>query len=404
MTPWGQEEIWGQEKIWGEEEIAGHQLLFGRTILQLVSALDHGPDSFACLETTAALQEAGARALVAGGEGPLVSELQARGGVFLPFDLTARNPITATFNRGRLAALAEREGAELIHLRGAAGFAAALHAAHKLRIPLVVEDFGPAAFDADSIIFFSQKAMDMAEQSRPHLVGRFFRGLRGVDLRAFATENFDPARVKKLREAWNVRPHERLLVGVDLPQERQNFFLLAAAQLARKNFFENEAHEARFVWREREGADLTSGPFEAQARQLGLDRHVLRVAGGDRAVASLAAALVAAPAGDGRLAVEAQALGTPVALLQSDADQSIDAVLAPPQVDPAQRTGWIVPPDSPSSFARAAEEAFRLGASAREKLALRARKHAGGFSAERMSALTLAIYARHFGGRPDSFV
>ncbi|MBB4198695.1 hypothetical protein CCR94_06765 [Rhodoblastus sphagnicola] len=381
---------------WGEEEIANHQLLSGRTILQLIPALDPGPDAFACIEAAAALDEAGARALVAGGEGPLVSELQARGGVFLPFDLTARNPLTATFNRSRLAALAESEGVELIHLRGDAGFAVALHAARKLRIPLVAEDFGPAALVADTTIFFSQEALGQAEAVWPHLAGRFVRGLKGVDLRDCSAQDIDPARVGKLRESWGVRPHERLVVALDLPDDRRKFFLVAAAQLARKNFFENEAQEVRFVWRDSDGADLTSGSFEAETRQLGLDRHVLRVAGGERAVACVASALVAAPAAETRLGVEAQALGAPTAVLQSAVDQSVEAVLATPQVDLSRRTGWIIPPDSPSGFARAAEEALRLGATARERMALRASEHARAFSSERMSALTLATYARHF--------
>ena len=53
---------------------------------------------------------------------------------------------------------------------------------------------------------------------------------------------------------------------------------------------------------------------------------------------------------------------------------------------------------SPGPLARAVEEAVRLGASAREALAHRARAHARNFSAERMCALTLSVYARHFAG------
>ena len=63
------------------------------------------------------------------------------------------------------------------------------------------------------------------------------------------------------------------------------------------------------------------------------------------------------------------------------------------------RTGWLIPPGPPASFVRAVEEAVRLGATARENLAHNARAHARNFSAERMNALTLAIYARHFGAR-----
>ncbi len=62
------------------------------------------------------------------------------------------------------------------------------------------------------------------------------------------------------------------------------------------------------------------------------------------------------------------------------------------------RTGWLVAPGQPGSLARAAEEAVRLGASARDALGRRGRAHARSFSAERMCALTLSVYARHFAG------
>jgi glycosyltransferase involved in cell wall biosynthesis len=62
------------------------------------------------------------------------------------------------------------------------------------------------------------------------------------------------------------------------------------------------------------------------------------------------------------------------------------------------RTGWLVAPGQPGSLARAAEESLRLGASARDALGRRGRVHARSFSAERMCALTLSVYARHFAG------
>jgi glycosyltransferase involved in cell wall biosynthesis len=119
----------------------------------------------------------------------------------------------------------------------------------------------------------------------------------------------------------------------------------------------------------------------------------------DRAAACLAAALVILPAREAGFCVEAQAMGAPVALLQeADGPSGAEFLRAPPEVEAVLRTGWLVAPGQPGGVARAAEEAVRLGASARETLGRRARAHARSFSAERMCALTLSVYARHFAG------
>ena len=387
MTPWG-----------ADSEFDG-QALIGRTILQVAPALDGGADSLACVETAAALAEAGARALVAGAPGPLVSELQARGGVFIPFATATKNPWTAAFNRMKLERLASREGADLIHLRGGAGLAAAAYAAHKAHIPLVAEAVaGAETPEADSVIFFSDAGLEAATNAHPERAAHFYRGLRGVDLRAYAPDNIDSARVRRLREAWGVKAHVRLIVTVGLPPERQKWVLAAAAQLKARGFFANEAQEARLIWRQREGSDMTPGFFEDEAKRLGLEGDVLRIACADRAAACLAAAIVLAPAGDASFAIEAQALGAPVALLQKETGESAESICAPPTVEPSGRTGWVIPPGQAQTLARAIDEACRMAASARESLALRARDHARGFSTDRMSALTLALYARRLAG------
>ena len=109
-----------------------------------------------------------------------------------------------------------------------------------------------------------------------------------------------------------------------------------------------------------------------------------------------AACVVAVPSVEpeafGRSAVEAQALGIPVVV--SDLGAVPETVLAPPDVDPAQRTGWRVPPGDAAALAEAVKEALSLGASARDALARRAQAHVeANFSLDRMIAGTLGVYA-----------
>ncbi len=59
--------------------------LAGRTILQIVPPLGAGGDERSTLAVAAALIDAGARALVASDSGELASEVQAVGGLHVPF-------------------------------------------------------------------------------------------------------------------------------------------------------------------------------------------------------------------------------------------------------------------------------------------------------------------------------
>ncbi len=387
---------------WGATSEADNQALFGRTILQILPALDRSAAAIDCVEIAASLAEAGARPLVAGAPGASVSELQARGGVFAPFVATTRNPLVSALNHRRLDALIAQEGVELIHVRASAALKAALAAARKARIPLVVDfdaERSDLAFEADSIVVYTPRALAETAKSRPEIAARLRHGIRGVDLRQFSPDLVDSGRVGRLRAQLGVKAHERLIVAIDLPRERQEFFFTAASQLKQKNFFANETQDARFVWLWRGPAGTAEkAAFAAETERRGLASQVLQAESDDRAAACIAAVLVVAAAGESA-AVEAQALGAPVALLQQPiVAEPVEEISAPPEVDAHLRTGWLIPLGQPQALARAAEEATRLGATARGNLGARARARARNFSTERMCALALGVYARHFAG------
>src|SRR5215471_7626389 len=66
--------------------------LVGATILQIVPALREEPVARTALDVVAALRQAGARALVAAEEGPLVAKLTASGGEWIPLVNATVNP------------------------------------------------------------------------------------------------------------------------------------------------------------------------------------------------------------------------------------------------------------------------------------------------------------------------
>src|SRR5207244_5307042 len=65
--------------------------LAGVTVLQIIPTLEAGGAERTTIDIAAALAEVGARALVATQGGRLVGELQARGGLWVPFPAASKN-------------------------------------------------------------------------------------------------------------------------------------------------------------------------------------------------------------------------------------------------------------------------------------------------------------------------
>ena len=66
--------------------------LEGRAILQIIPDLEAGGAERTTIDIAEGLNAVGARALVATEGGRLIGELQAKGGVWLPFPAKSKNP------------------------------------------------------------------------------------------------------------------------------------------------------------------------------------------------------------------------------------------------------------------------------------------------------------------------
>lgn len=393
---------------------AGAHPLAGRTILQIIPDLEAGGAERTAIDVAAGLVEIGARALVATEGGRLVGELQAKGGVWVPFPAGSKNPLAMTLNVRRLARIAHHEGATLIHARSRAPAWVGLGAARALGIPFVTTYHGSyGSRSAPKRLYNSVMARGDAVIANSHYTAGLIRSVypqaedrlrvvhRGTDLTAFSPGAVAPERVEALRKAWGVEPHHRivLLAARLTGWKGQKVLIDAAARLHAAGL-----PDLAFVLAgDPQGRDGYVRELDRMIAERGLAGIVHRVGHcTDMPAAYLAASVVTVPSTEpeafGRAAVEAQALGTPVVV--SDLGAVPETVLAPPDVAPSARTGWRVPAGDAAALAEAIEGALSLGASAREALAARARAHVEGrFSLDTMVRATLDIYTALLRGK-----
>ena len=386
--------------------------LAGRTILQIIPELEAGGAERTAVDIAKGLTDAGARALVATEGGRLVAELQAKGGVWLPFPAASKNPVSMLFNIRKLARLCKQEGVELIHARSRAPAWVALGAARLLRLPFVTTYHGSynsrsavktlynsVMARGDVVIANSVYTAGLIQAKHPVAGDRVRVVNRGTNFSAFAPAAVGAERVQALRKSWGVEPHQRIVL---LPGRLTNWkgqrVLIEAARIMRDG---GDTDTAFILAGDAQGRDGYVKELDALIAKAGLEGRVKRVGHcTDMPAAMLSAAVVAVPSTDpeafGRVAVEAQAMGTPVVV--SDLGAVPETVLAPPQIAPGERTGWHVPPGDAAALAAGLNEALALRPSARDALARRARVHVErNFSLEAMVAETLDVYCALLG-------
>lgn len=396
---------------------AAHPLA-GRTILQIIPELHAGGAERTAVDIAEALAQAGARALVATEGGRLVGELQAKGGVWLPFPAAEKNPFKMVANIRKLSRLCATEKVELVHARSRAPAWVALAATKAMRLPFVTTYHGSYAGKSavkvlynsvmargDVVIANSHYTAGLIAQMHPFARPRIRVIHRGTDFSAYQPASVPLERVSALRKAWGVEPDQRvILLAARLTGWKGQKVLIEAAALLRQR---GQIADAVFVLAgDPQGREDYVREIDALAAARGVGDVVRRVGHcADMPAAFLAAAVVTVPSTEpeafGRVAVEAQAMGAPV--IVSDLGAVPETVLSPPQSAPGERTGWRVPPGDADALALAIADVLGMRPSARDALAQRARRHVEAhFSLERMAYDTLDVYTALLGALEGS--
>lgn len=384
--------------------------LEGRTVLQVLPSLDDGRVARHVLAIAIALSRVGARPLVAGEKGPLIGDLQAAGGEWIPLDARTLNPARLMRNAATLSALIGREKVELVHVH-ANGPAWSAHAVTRLaRRPFVTSfHMSPdATRRTPSLARWALGRGDAVLVPSDYLAGRVGaihrveRARLAVISPGFDLSGFDPGRVP--REAsvafrlaaglTGVQPGRVVLHQARLEPAKGQMVLVDAVRLLVNGGLTDTVFVIACEGPDRSGyrAELLRR-IEAQ----GLGDIVRLVAAGDCGPGALASADLAViaslePEPIGRNAIEALAMGLPA--IVSDDGALTEIVPAPPGASEAERVGFRARAGDALALAEGLGAALSLSAGEHEAIARRARAHARRFSRERMQQDVLGVYRR----------
>jgi glycosyltransferase involved in cell wall biosynthesis len=368
------------------QDRAAHPLA-GASVLQVIPDLEANSTARAAIDIAAALGAAGARALIACEGGRMTGELQANGGVFVPFPSHTKNPLAMALNTRRLAHLAY--GATRMTKTP---LVTTFHSGCQGSNPITMR-YNSVLARGDAVLADSGFTAALAGKLYGPAAGKIRVVHQGLDCRIFAPDMVTPARVQDVRRLWKVAPHEQIvLLAAPASHASGHKILIAAARFLSRSGLTG----VKFILAcERKESAFDRDIDRAIARE-GLQGIMYRTGDCDMPAAYLAASLVVVPATEaaafGDAAILAQAMGTPV--IAANVGAAAETVLAPPLAAEFSRTGYLVKPGDAAALAVAIANVLSLGASASGKLSSRARKHVETrFSTEHACAETLDAYA-----------
>lgn len=371
----------------------------GPVIVQLVPALVRGGVERGTIEMARAIIEAGGRAVVISGGGPMVRHLDRIGATHHRIPVGVKNPLAWTGLRRQVRRVLVDEGADIVHVRSRIPALIALPAAKSLGLitvstihgrfqnsNLMKKVFNGKMLMTDHVIAISNHVKSQIEKQFGDQGKRLTVVPRGVD-----TEVFDPAAVAQSRVI-------RFVESIALPED-QPVIMLPARPTAWKG------HEILL----RALAKIADRPFNCvllgaadgkpvfvdqltqTGMKLGLEGR-FRLAHGvdDMPAALMAADIVVMPSVTpepfGRVSLEAQAMGRLVVAF--DHGGAAESIVH-------GKTGWLAKPVDENSLAECLAMALDFTAKQREAMAVETRRHIEtGFSTDLMCSRTIAIYAR----------
>lgn len=378
--------------------------LSGKTILQIIPALDAGGAERAVVDMADAIVRAGGTALVASEGGRLEDALSDTGAELIDMPVARKNPVSVLQNTGKISELITTRGVDLVHARSRAPAWSALQATKRTGTPFVTtyhgaysgNGFWPKKF-YNSVM--ARGDLVIANSGWTGLHVKTTHGLnedkiivipRGVDFKAFDPEAVEDRRVTNMRRHWGIGDeNERILALLPARLTRWKGQLLALEALASLSP-EERAELVLVLIGDSQGRKSYVTEIEREIAKHGLV-ECTRVAGHctDMPAALGAADIVLAPSlkpeAFGRVAAEAAAMAKPV--IAADHGGAKETVIE-------GETGARFKPGDANSLAACIRSLVSIGSVARAGMGKIGREHVlRHFSKTGLQAATLSVYS-----------
>ena len=376
----------------------------GKTLLQLLPALQSGGVERGAIDVATAFVEAGGRAIIASKGGRLTDGLQRRGVEHVTLPLGTKTPWAVKKNAGQIADLIKAEKVDILHARSRIPAWVGHYAKEATGIPFVTtwhgkhdaksflkKRYNSSLVQGDRVIAISDYIRRRILADYPDVEGKLITIPRGVDLETFTPEQVPGGRIIRLVDQWRV-PDDRpviLLPGRLTRWKGQDLFLDALALVLKDCQGSDTPIPMGVLAGDSQGKDKFPKQLMKQIKKLGLESAVAMPGHvDDMAAAYNLATIVVAPSRDpepfGRVPIEAQAMGAiPIAFAHGGFEETIKD----------GKTGYLVPPGDVAGLAEAMKTALGLSDQDRDRMTRAGRSHVEAhFTNRGMCAATLGVY------------
>jgi glycosyltransferase involved in cell wall biosynthesis len=368
------------------------------TVMQVIPNMGAGGAEQTTVDVTAALVEAGHKAIIISNGGPRVTELQRAGGMHIQMPVHSKNPLTIWKNAKKLAKIIEEYRVDIIHARSRAPAWSALKAARDTGIKFLTTCHAPynirgsewkrkynsGIAKGDLVIANSEFVAHYLVDNYQVPVDKIRVIPRGIPLDKFDASRATAERMLRLIESWRIPEVATivLLPGRLTRWKGQAVLIEAMSKIKRKDVYCVLLGDAQGRSEYRDELDTLIHEFHLEDR-VRIAEHC-----DDMVVAyKLASIVVSAsiePEGFGRVAVEGQIMGIPTiaTAIGGSKETIIDGV-----------TGWLVPPDDADTLAKTINKILALSADEKAHIADASSHHARtNFTKTQMTGATLLVY------------
>jgi glycosyltransferase involved in cell wall biosynthesis len=377
------------------------------TVVQVIPDLQPSGTVNHAIEIAETLSRAKHRAIIVSEGGRMEDAAHRAGATVIKLPVASKNPTQMVSNARKLAELSRDLNADLLHAQGRAPAWSCLVANKISKVPFIATYDGsfsernPLKRFYNSVMVRGSRVIAPGERLAKMVQERYGTAREkisvvphAIDFESFNPATVDPVQRELLRNRWGIEQKDRviLLPGRLSRPKAPHLLVEAAARLREaglKDFlcvFAGE-HPARSGY---------AGDVWDRVHQLGLSNRVRFVGHTEDmhsayALADIVVCTSTSQGGHRRAVLEAQAMGVPVAV--SDSENGDEIVRAAPYISDARATGVLYRSGDASELAQTLFKLLAMGASARRAMGVRGREWiASQFSKESFSTRLLAVY------------